>query len=124
MSAAHVLNAACQPLADDMPNASGGGTEMHYQQRPENEEQESPDGHATALRAVIDLLQSRNVQAGDSINILLAQFELERRGIDKKEFSAGVVLLLGRGWLDMQGNVFYITPIGYQALMRDKTPEE
>jgi len=91
---------------------------MHDQPCHGVEEQRNLGGNEAALQAIIDLLQSRNMQAGDSINIILAQFEIERKGIGKNAFSAGVVLLLDRGWLDMHGNVFYLTYLGFEALKR------
>ncbi|MBI2355407.1 MAG: hypothetical protein HYV06_10375, partial [Deltaproteobacteria bacterium] len=36
------------------------------------------------------------------------------------DFSTGVVQLLERGLLDMQGNVFYLTGAGFEALRRDR----
>ncbi len=67
-------------------------------------------------QAIFELLQSRDMRPGDSINIVLAQFEIERKGIDNNEFSAGVVQLLDNGVLGMQGNAFYLTHAGFEAL--------
>ena len=67
-------------------------------------------------QAIFELLQSRNMRPGDSINIILAQFEIERRGIDNNKFSTGVVQLLDNRILDMQGNAFYLTNAGFEAL--------
>ena len=69
-------------------------------------------------QAILELLQSRNMQPGDSINIILAQFEIERKGIGNTEFSFGVVQLLDNGLLNMQGNAFYLTDAGFEALRR------
>lgn len=71
-------------------------------------------------QVILDLLKSRDMRPGDSINIILAQYEVERRGINTIDFSAGVVLLLERGLLDMQGNVFYLTDAGFDALRWDE----
>ncbi|HEX9078597.1 MAG TPA: hypothetical protein VF795_03340 [Desulfuromonadaceae bacterium] len=71
-------------------------------------------------RAILELMRARDMRPGDSINIILAQFEIERRGIGNTEFSAGVVQLLNRGLLNMQGNAFYLTSAGFEAL-RDGT---
>jgi hypothetical protein len=71
-------------------------------------------------QAILELLQSRDMRPGDSINIILAQFEVERRGIDHTEFSVGVVQLLDNGLLDMQGNTFYLTDAGFDALRHGK----
>ena len=67
-------------------------------------------------QAILELLLARDMQPGDSINIILAQFEIERKGIDTTEFSVGVVQLLENGLLDMQGNAFYLTDAGFEAL--------
>ena len=70
-------------------------------------------------QAILDLLHSREMLPGDSINIIHAQYEIERKGIDRNDFSTGVVQLLDRGLLDMRGNVFYLTNAGFKALNRD-----
>lgn len=83
---------------------------------------ESGEGHLRSRaieRVILDLLQSRDMQPGDSINIILAQYESERRGINTGEFSAVVVRLLERGLLNMQGNAFYLTDEGFAALRRE-----
>lgn len=77
-----------------------------------------PRSGATEL-VILDLLLSRDMRPGDSINIILAQYEVEQRGIGTIDFSVGVVQLLERGLLDMQGNVFYLTGAGFDALRRD-----
>jgi len=69
-------------------------------------------------QAIFELLQARDMRPGDSINIILAQFEIERKGIDNTEFSTGVVQLLDKGLLNMQGNAFYLTAAGFEALRR------
>jgi hypothetical protein len=69
-----------------------------------------------ARQAIIELLLVRDMRPGDSINIILAQFEIERKGIDNTEFSVGVVQLLDNGLLDMRGNAFYLTDAGFEAL--------
>jgi hypothetical protein len=69
-------------------------------------------------QAIFELLQARDMRPGDSINIILAQFEIERKGIDTTEFSAGMVQFLGNGLLDIQGNAFYLTTAGFDALRR------
>lgn len=74
-----------------------------------------PEDGATR-QAIFELLQTRDMRPGDSINIILAQFEIERKGIGNTEFSAGVVQLLDSGLLDMQGNAFYLTDAGFEAL--------
>ncbi len=71
-------------------------------------------------QAILDLLQRRDMRPGDSINIILAQFEIERKGIGNAEFSAGVMQLLDNGLLNMQGNVFYLTYAGFEALRRTR----
>ncbi|MBI2354124.1 MAG: hypothetical protein HYV06_03685, partial [Deltaproteobacteria bacterium] len=71
-------------------------------------------------QVILDLLQSRDMRPGDSINIILAQYEVEQRGFNTVDFSTGVVQLLERGLLDMQGNVFYLTGAGFEALRRDR----
>jgi len=97
---------------------------MHDQPCRGAEGQEDFGGHDAALRAIINLLQSRNMQPGESINIILAKFEMERKGIGRNAFSVGLVLLLDRGWLDMQGNVFYLTPLGFEALKKMEMRDE
>ncbi len=72
-------------------------------------------------QAILELLKARDMRPGDSINIILAQFEIERRGIGNNEFSAGVVQLLNKGLLDMQGNAFYLTNAGFEALRHGKS---
>lgn len=71
---------------------------------------------AATRQAILDVLQARDMRPGDSINIILAQFEIERKGINTTEFSVGVVQLLDNGLLDMQGYVFYLTEAGFEAL--------
>lgn len=68
---------------------------------------------------ILDLLRSRDMRPGDSINIILAQYESERRGISTAEFSAVVVRLLERGLLNIQGNAFYLTEAGFAALRHE-----
>jgi len=67
-------------------------------------------------QAILELLLARDMRPGDSINIILAQFEIERKGIDTTEFSVGGVQLLENGLIDMQGNAFYLTDAGFEAL--------
>lgn len=71
---------------------------------------------STTRQAILELLHARDMRPGDCINIILAQFEIERRGIGNTEFSAGVVQLLDNGLLDMQGNAFYLTDAGFKVL--------
>ena len=93
---------------------------MRKQARANMTHDESHVQDGATRQAILELLQSRNMRPGDSINIILAQFEIERRGIDNNKFSTGVVQLLDSGVLDMQGNAFYLTHAGFEALRHGK----
>lgn len=69
-------------------------------------------------QAIIELLQSCDAGPGDLVDLFAAQHEIERRGIDRKQFSIGVAQLLSRGVISLTGNSFFLTEAGYEALKR------
>ncbi len=71
--------------------------------------------------AIFEVLLSRDMRPGDSIDIILAQHQTERMGIGSIEFSVGVVQLLDDGLLAMRDTLFYLTEAGFAALKRMRT---
>jgi len=95
-----------------------GGSAMNTPMKTDTEHEKTHLRDRATRQAIFELLQARDMRPGDCINIILAQFEIERKGIDNAEFSTGVVQLLDKGLLNMQGNAFYLTDAGFEALRR------
>jgi predicted nucleic acid-binding Zn ribbon protein len=71
-------------------------------------------------QAILELLHSCGAGPGDQVDIFVAQHTIERKGIDRKQFSAGVAQLLSRGAISMKGNAFFLTDAGFESLKRDE----
>ena len=71
-------------------------------------------------RAILEVLLSFDVQPGDSLDVILAQYHTERKGIRKNEFCTGLVHLMDRGLLRMLEFRFYLTDAGFDLLNRTK----
>ena len=82
-------------------------------------DQEHPQTFASE-RAILEYMQSSNAGPGDHMDIFVAQYEIERRGIEYSQFSSGMAQLLKRGVISLMGSAFFLTDAGYAALKRDK----
>jgi len=67
-------------------------------------------------QVILEWLQSYDAGPGDFVDVFVAQHEIQRRGVDSNQFSAGVAQLLNRGVISLMGNSFFLTAAGYEAL--------
>jgi len=93
---------------------------MRYAERAGAKTEDHYRNVCSVEHAIIEVLLSRDMRPGDSIDIILAQYLAERKGLSRNEFSAGVAQLMDLGLLCLRENRFYLTDAGFDVLYRVK----